>query len=190
MRWRAHLGPNLPKWALQQPRSSAFRRPPNLPAYQFTDLPSWQEDNTMTQMSIAEAIRQGIREEMRARPVRLLHRRGHRHPRRLRRGVHRDPGPVGRIRPRADPRHPDLRAGAGGGRGGRGLAGLRPIADVQYSDFLFLAMDQLVNNAAKMTYMSGGVAKVPMVMRTPVGATPAARSTRRAWRRSSATYPG
>ena len=51
------------------------------------------------------------------------------------------------------------------------MAGLRPIADVQYADFLFLAMDQLVNNAAKMTYMSGGVAKVPMVMRAPVGAT-------------------
>ena len=46
---------------------------------------------------------------------------------------------------------------------GAAMAGLRPIADVQYSDFLFLAMDQLANNAAKMTYMSGGVAKVPMV---------------------------
>jgi len=48
---------------------------------------------------------------------------------------------------------------------------LRPIADVQYGDFLFLAMDQLVNQAAKMTYMSAGAIKVPMVMRAPVGAT-------------------
>jgi pyruvate/2-oxoglutarate/acetoin dehydrogenase E1 component len=51
------------------------------------------------------------------------------------------------------------------------MGGLRPIADVQYGDFLFLAMDQIVNQAAKMTYMSGGTIKVPMVMRAPVGAT-------------------
>jgi pyruvate dehydrogenase E1 component beta subunit len=48
---------------------------------------------------------------------------------------------------------------------------MRPIADVQYADFLFLASDQLINNAAKMRYMSGGTVKVPMVMRAPVGAT-------------------
>ncbi|MCP4167386.1 MAG: alpha-ketoacid dehydrogenase subunit beta [Chloroflexi bacterium] len=54
---------------------------------------------------------------------------------------------------------------------GAAIAGLRPIADVQYADFLFLAMDQLANEAAKMTYMSGGTVKVPMVMRAPVGAT-------------------
>jgi pyruvate/2-oxoglutarate/acetoin dehydrogenase E1 component len=54
---------------------------------------------------------------------------------------------------------------------GAAIAGLRPIADVQYGDFLFLAMDQIVNQAAKMTYMSGGTVKVPMVMRVPVGAT-------------------
>jgi pyruvate/2-oxoglutarate/acetoin dehydrogenase E1 component len=54
---------------------------------------------------------------------------------------------------------------------GAAMGGLRPIADVQYGDFLFLAMDQIVNQAAKMTYMSGGTVKVPMVMRVPVGAT-------------------
>ncbi len=54
---------------------------------------------------------------------------------------------------------------------GAAIAGMRPIADVQYSDFLFCAMDQLVNNMAKMRYMSGGKLKVPMVMRAPVGAT-------------------
>jgi pyruvate dehydrogenase E1 component beta subunit len=42
---------------------------------------------------------------------------------------------------------------------------------VQYGDFLFLAMDQLANQAAKMRYMSGGKASVPMVFRAPVGAT-------------------
>jgi pyruvate dehydrogenase E1 component beta subunit len=48
---------------------------------------------------------------------------------------------------------------------------MRPIVDVQYGDFLFLAMDQIVNNAAKLRYMSAGTITVPMVMRAPVGAT-------------------
>ena len=54
---------------------------------------------------------------------------------------------------------------------GAALMGMRPIADVQYGDFLFLASDQIINNAAKMRYMSGGTASVPLVMRAPVGAT-------------------
>jgi acetoin:2,6-dichlorophenolindophenol oxidoreductase subunit beta len=54
---------------------------------------------------------------------------------------------------------------------GAAMTGLIPIADVQYGDFLFCMMDQMVNNAAKMTYMSGGTVKVPMVMRAPVGAS-------------------
>src|SRR3954469_9662099 len=54
---------------------------------------------------------------------------------------------------------------------GAAIMGMRPIADVQYGDFLFLAMDQIVNNAAKLRYMSGGTVTVPLVMRAPVGAT-------------------
>ena len=54
---------------------------------------------------------------------------------------------------------------------GAALAGMRPIVDVQYGDFLFLPMDQIVNNAAKLHYMSGGKLTVPIVMRAPVGAT-------------------
>lgn len=54
---------------------------------------------------------------------------------------------------------------------GAAIMGMRPIADVQYGDFLFLAMDQIVNNAAKLRYMSGGTMKVPLVMRAPIGAT-------------------
>lgn len=54
---------------------------------------------------------------------------------------------------------------------GAAMMGQRPIVDVQYGDFLFLAMDQIVNNAAKMRYMSGGDIAVPMVMRAPIGAT-------------------
>lgn len=54
---------------------------------------------------------------------------------------------------------------------GAAIMGMRPIVDVQYGDFLFLAMDQIVNNAAKLRYMSGGTITVPMVMRAPIGAT-------------------
>lgn len=66
---------------------------------------------------------------------------------------------------------PISEAGLTGVAIGAAMAGLRPIADVQYGDFLFCAMDQIANQAAKMTYMSGGTVKVPMVMRVPVGAT-------------------
>lgn len=59
----------------------------------------------------------------------------------------------------------------GGVAVGAAMAGMRPIADLQYGDFLFCMMDQLVNQAAKMCYMSGGTVKVPMVMRAPCGAT-------------------
>lgn len=66
---------------------------------------------------------------------------------------------------------PISEAGIAGVAIGSAMAGLRPIADVQYGDFLFNMMDQLANQAAKMTYMSGGTVKVPLVMRAPVGAT-------------------
>jgi pyruvate dehydrogenase E1 component beta subunit len=48
---------------------------------------------------------------------------------------------------------------------------MRPIADVQYGDFLFCAMDQIVNQIAKIRYMSGGSVALPLVMRAPVGVT-------------------
>ncbi|MCL5071152.1 MAG: alpha-ketoacid dehydrogenase subunit beta [Actinobacteria bacterium] len=54
---------------------------------------------------------------------------------------------------------------------GAAIMGMRPIADVQYGDFLFCAMDQVVDQIAKLRYMSGGKLKVPIVMRAPVGVT-------------------
>jgi pyruvate dehydrogenase E1 component beta subunit len=125
----------------------------------------------MSQMSIAEALRQAIREEMRRDPTVFC--------------IGEDigiPGGFGgaftvtlgladefgheRILDT-----PISELGLTGIAVGAAMAGLRPIADVQYADFLFLAMDQLANQAAKMTYMSGGTVKVPLVMRAPVGAT-------------------
>jgi acetoin:2,6-dichlorophenolindophenol oxidoreductase subunit beta len=54
---------------------------------------------------------------------------------------------------------------------GAALTGLRPIVDLMFGDFLFLVMDQLCNQAAKMHYMSGGKLNVPLVLRTNLGAT-------------------
>lgn len=54
---------------------------------------------------------------------------------------------------------------------GAAMNGMRPVADVHYGDFLFCMMDQLVNQAPKMCYMSNGQVHVPMVMRAPCGAT-------------------
>mgnify|MGYP000888384265 FL=1 len=53
---------------------------------------------------------------------------------------------------------------------GAAAAGLRPIAEIMFVDFAGCCMDELFNNAAKMRYMFGGKAKVPMVLRTPCGA--------------------
>jgi len=54
---------------------------------------------------------------------------------------------------------------------GAALVGMRPVAEMQYGDFIFVGMDQVVNQAAKMHYMSNGQVSVPMVLRLPVGAT-------------------
>ncbi|WP_221568391.1 alpha-ketoacid dehydrogenase subunit beta [Alkalihalobacillus sp. TS-13] len=52
---------------------------------------------------------------------------------------------------------------------GSALTGMRPILELQFSDFITIAMDQLVNQAAKLRYMYGGKGTVPMVLRTPAG---------------------
>jgi pyruvate/2-oxoglutarate/acetoin dehydrogenase E1 component len=54
---------------------------------------------------------------------------------------------------------------------GAAMTGLRPVVDIMFGDFLTLTMDQLVNQAAKVHYMSGGTWKVPLVLRTTLGAT-------------------
>jgi len=54
---------------------------------------------------------------------------------------------------------------------GGAMTGMRPIVDIMFGDFIGLAMDQIVNQAAKVHYMSGGKLKVPLVVRTTMGAT-------------------
>ncbi|MBI3537972.1 MAG: alpha-ketoacid dehydrogenase subunit beta [Chloroflexi bacterium] len=54
---------------------------------------------------------------------------------------------------------------------GAAMTGMRPVVDIMFGDFITLTMDQMVNQAAKIHYMSGGAWRVPMVMRTTLGAT-------------------
>ena len=66
---------------------------------------------------------------------------------------------------------PISEAGISGISVGAAMTGMRPVVDIMFGDFITLAMDQMVNQAAKIHYMSGGKLKVPMVMRTTLGAT-------------------
>jgi len=52
---------------------------------------------------------------------------------------------------------------------GAALMGLRPVAEIMFMDFIGLAVDQIVNHAAKFHYMYGGQKSVPIVVRTPAG---------------------
>lgn len=64
---------------------------------------------------------------------------------------------------------PISEAGIVGAAIGAALVGMRPVAEIMFMDFLTIAMDQIVNQGAKLRYMFGGQAKVPMVLRTPGG---------------------
>ncbi len=66
---------------------------------------------------------------------------------------------------------PISEAGIAGIGVGAAITGMRPIVDIMFGDFTTLVMDQLVNQAAKTHYMSGGKLRVPMVLRTTLGAS-------------------
>src|SRR6266852_705888 len=54
---------------------------------------------------------------------------------------------------------------------GAAMTGMRPVVDIMFGDFLFIALDQIANQAAKVHYMSGGKLSAPIVIRTTLGAT-------------------
>jgi pyruvate dehydrogenase E1 component beta subunit len=64
---------------------------------------------------------------------------------------------------------PISESGIAGAAVGSALTGMRPILELQFSDFITIATDQIINQAAKIRYMYGGKGKVPMVLRTPSG---------------------
>ncbi len=66
---------------------------------------------------------------------------------------------------------PISEAGIAGLGLGAAITGMRPVVDIMFGDFLTLIMDQVVNQAAKIHYMSGGSLKAPLTIRTTLGAT-------------------
>lgn len=64
---------------------------------------------------------------------------------------------------------PISEAGFTGAGVGAAMTGLRPIVEIMFCDFVTLACDQIVNQAAKIHYMFGGMISVPLVIRAPVG---------------------
>jgi acetoin:2,6-dichlorophenolindophenol oxidoreductase subunit beta len=66
---------------------------------------------------------------------------------------------------------PISEAGIAGIGVGAAMTGMRPVVDIMFGDFATLVMDQMANQAAKIHYMSGGKLKVPLVLRTTLGAS-------------------
>lgn len=74
---------------------------------------------------------------------------------------------------------------------GAAAAGLRPVCELMFVDFIGVCMDQLFNQAAKMRYMFGGKTTIPMVLRAPRGPESGPRpSIPNPWKPGSCTFPG
>lgn len=86
---------------------------------------------------------------------------------------------------------PISEAGFVGAGVGAACAGMRPVVELMYMDFTYVAMDQLLNQAAKIRYMFGGKAKVPLVVRGQQGVGRGTRaSIRKVLSSFSCTYRG
>jgi pyruvate/2-oxoglutarate/acetoin dehydrogenase E1 component len=115
----------------------------------------------MPRATFHEAIMQAIREEMRADPRVFVLGED------VQSGVLGDYG-LEEFGPERVRSTPICEGGFFGAGVGAALTGMRPIVEAQASTFLYSAMDQIVNQAAKSRYMFGGQASVPLVMRAPV----------------------
>ena len=119
------------------------------------------------QMKFGEAVTEAIAEEMRRDPMVFL--------------MGEDIGPAGNIFKVLVGLYqefgaervidtPIAEAGFDGLGVGAAMTGMRPIVEIMFGDFIALAMDQIANQAAKIRYMSGGQAKVPLTIRATMGA--------------------
>ena len=120
------------------------------------------------EITMADAIREALAEEMRRDPTVLIIGEDVAEagtPFKVLKGLVEEFG-TGRVMD-----SPISEAGFTGIGVGAAMTGLRPIIDIMFGDFITLTMDQMVNQAAKVHYMSGGKWNVPMVMRTTLGAT-------------------
>src|SRR5215208_5460610 len=120
------------------------------------------------ELTIAQAVNEALAEELRRDPTVFLigediAEAGH--PFKVLAGLVAEFGP-GRV---VD--SPISEAGIAGLGLGAAMTGMRPVVDIMFGDFLTLIMDQVVNQAAKIHYMSGGAWKVPLVVRATMGAT-------------------
>jgi pyruvate/2-oxoglutarate/acetoin dehydrogenase E1 component len=119
------------------------------------------------ELSFGQALNEALREELMRDPAVVLLGEDigvHGGAQGVTRGLFKEFGP-GRVR-----NTPLAEASIAGAAVGAALTGMRPVAEIMYSDFMTIAMDQVVNQAAKYHFMTAGRAKVPMVIRTPVGA--------------------
>jgi len=118
-------------------------------------------------MTFGEAVKEAMAEEMRRDPTVLL--------------IGEDVGPAAGVfkilvglydefGPERVIDTPIAEAGFVGIGVGAALTGMRPIVELMFGDFIALTMDQVVNQAAKIRYMSGGQAKVPLTIRATMGA--------------------
>ncbi len=124
--------------------------------------------NAVRELTLAQAIREALAEEMRRDPrVFILGEdiaeAGH--PFKVLTGL------VDEFGPKRVLDTPISEAGFTGIAVGAAMTGMRPVIDIMFGDFIGLTMDQMVNQAAKIHYMSGGKWKAPLVMRTTLGAT-------------------
>src|SRR3984893_12723915 len=113
-----------------------------------TFMPELLERGLERELTFAQAVREALAEEMRRDPTVCI--------------IGEDVAEAGT---------PISEAGFTGVGVGAAMTGMRPVVDIMFGDFLTLTMDQMVNQAAKVHYMSGGRWKVPMVLRTTLGAT-------------------
>ena len=122
----------------------------------------------MPELTYREAVRDALAAGDARGRRRLHHGRGHRRDGRL---DGRHAGDARRVRRRsacATRRSPRWRSSAPAI--GAAMQGMRPVVEIMYEDFMTLAMEQIVNQAAKHRYMSGGQLKVPLTIRTQGGA--------------------
>jgi len=120
------------------------------------------------ELTLADAVREALAEEMRRDPKVFIcgediAEAGH--PFKVLTGLVKEFGPDRVLdTPISEPGFTGLAVGAA-------MTGMRPVVDIMFGDFIGLTMDQMVNQAAKIHYMSGGKWKCPLVMRTTLGAT-------------------
>src|SRR5437899_3141828 len=153
----------MPRWNSPLPRlirlSSRWSR---------TSMPETATQTTVRELTFAEAIREALAEEMRRDPRVCIIGEDVAEagtPFKVLSGLVEEFGKERVIdTPISEPGFTGIGVGAA-------MTGLRPVVDIMFGDFLTLVMDQIVNQAAKIHYMSGGTWKVPMVLRTTMGAT-------------------